>query len=244
MVRVHVEVLHPEAMGLREEGQRVDRLPRLRLRVVGALRVGDAARDLLARERAEILRVHARHDRVADLGVVERALDAIRLADLLVLRQQVDRAVRLVPRRPHAHLRERGVPDPERGVLLPRRRDPEPAIALGRGVREVLEVLEVRRRVVARLAAVRPRGREDDREDDLDVVRLRVLHEPVVERPVVGVVARVVRIGRAARVRDGPLRAAPVEVDAEHLRLQRLQRRERRRRVAVQGVGLVVDPDQ
>ena len=135
-------------------------------------------------------------DRVADLGVLERALDPPRLADPLVLRRQPDGAVRLVPCRPHVHLRQRQLGRRVRRILLPRRRRPQAAVALGRGVGEVLEVLEVLRRDGAGFAAVRPAGGEEDREDDLDVVLRRVADEPVVERPVVGRVARVVRIGR------------------------------------------------
>ena len=241
-MRVDVEVLHAEPVRLREERQRIDRRALRRRRVV-ALRPGDAARDLLVRQRPEERRVDAVVDRVADLRVLERALDTPRLADALVLRREPDRVVRLVPRRPHGHLRQRQRRRRVRRVLLPGRRRPEAAVPLGGRVGEVLEILEVRRRDRSRLAAVRPARREEDREDDLDVVLRRVPDEPVVDRPVVGRVARVGRVGRP-RLRDGPLGAAPVEVDAEDLRLQRLQRREGGRRVAVERERLVVDADE
>ena len=58
MVRVDVEGLHPEPVRLREERQRIDRRTRRSGRVV-ALRPGDAARDVLVGQRAEVRRVHA-----------------------------------------------------------------------------------------------------------------------------------------------------------------------------------------
>ena len=86
-----------------------------------------------------------------------------------------------------------------------------------RRVREVPQIVRVRRRDRSRLPAVRPAGREEDREDDLDVVRRRVAHETVVERPVVGGISRVGRVGRLRASRHRPFRPAPVEVHAEHL---------------------------
>ena len=182
-------------------------------------------------------------DRVADLRVLERAFDPPALADALVLRREPDRVVRLVPRRPHAHFRQRQRRRRVARILLPFRGCPDTAVSLGGCVGEVLEILEVLRRDGLGLAPVRPAGREQDREDDLDVVLGRVAHEPVVDRPVVRRVARIGGVGRT-RLRDGPLRPAPVEVDAEHLRAQRLQGGEGEGRVAVQGEGLVVDADE
>ena len=182
-------------------------------------------------------------DGVADLRVLERALDPPGVAYTLVLRREPERVVGLVPRRPHRHLRQRLRRRRVVRVLLPLGRCPETAVPLGGRVGEVLEILEVLRGGRASFAPVRPAGREQDREDDLDVVLGGVAHESVVDRPVVRRVARIGGIGRT-RLRNGPLRPAPIQVDAEHLRTQRLQGGEGESRVAVQGEGLVVDADE
>ena len=131
----------------------------------------------------------------ADLCVLERGLDPPRPVDALVLRGEPHRVVRLVPGRPLRHRRER------RRVAGWR---PVAAVANGGGVREAVQVLPARRRHVPRLTAVRPRRREQDREDDLDARRGGMPDEPVVHRPVVRGVVRVLRVGRLRRRIDRP----------------------------------------
>src|SRR5664279_846284 len=220
MMRVDVEGLHPELLRRAQEGERIDGCARRSGSVV-ALRTGDTARHLLAWQRAlarrDGHRVDTGVDRVADLRVLERALDPPRLPDALVLRREPERIVRLVPGRPHGDLRERRISDPKRGVLLPARRDPVTAVALRGRVSEVPQVERIRRSDSLRLTTVGPRRREEDGENDLNVVRRRVLDEPVIQRPIVGRISGIGRVGRLL-VRDGPLVAAPVAVSYTHLR--------------------------
>ena len=246
MVRVLVEALHARGVSGDEERDRIHRRARRAGRVV-ALRRGDAACDLLAGNGmvdCDHVRMDGAVDRVADLRVVDRALDHPLAARLHVLRAQVDRVVRLVPRRPQRHGRQRRGRRRKARLLLPGRRHEVAAVALRSCKRECVEIVEVGRSVVAARAAVRPRRRVHDREHHLDVVRHCVAHEPVVERPVVRRIAGVGRVGRPGAARHRPGRAAPVQIDAQDLCLERLQRLEAGDRVPVQRVRLVVDADE
>src|SRR5439155_23279409 len=118
--------------------------------------------------------VAALPDRVADTDVVAGSDRGVVLVDPGPLRPQEHRAVRLVPRQPAADGRKRS----DRVGWLE-----AAAVALGRGVGEPLQVEPLLWRAVRLLAAVRPARGAVDREDDLDLVRMRVLDERVVLAP-------------------------------------------------------------
>ena len=226
MVGVRVEPRRPRLLHRPQERERRERGAR-GVRVVVAARPGHAAGDLRGAERRHR---DASVDRVAHLRVVDRALDDPLPRDALVLGTKEGRVVRLVPGDPVPHGRQ---PAP---VGRP---EPAAVAARGRG-REVLQVAHVPRRHVHPRSAVRPRRRADDREDDLHPVLRRVVDRAVVGRPVVG---PVVRIGRVRRPPLGDaVRAAPDEVDADQLRLQRRQHRKGLVRVAVEDLRVVEDP--
>ena len=226
MMGVGVEAARAAPLHRAEERERRD--GRLRpVRVVVAAGRGHAAGDLLA---AQHRGAHAVDDRVADPRVVERALDHPARAGPPPLRDQADLQVRLVPRRPVADAREqRPVPAHVRAAVP------------GRGrVRELTQAGGVARRARGRRAAVRPRRRAEDREDDLDVVPLGLEHDPVVEPPVVGGIVEVGALDRAPP-RDAEL-AAPVEMDAQQLHAELLERRVELRRLVEVGGAAVGDP--
>src|SRR5581483_3510700 len=107
------------------------------VRLVVAARRGLAAGHLLASDG-----VDAGVDRVADLRVVDRALDDPLAALADVLRREEDGVVRLVPRGPVVHRRERASVVALVGAAVADRGRP----------REVAEPGEVRRRVIRGLA--------------------------------------------------------------------------------------------
>ena len=104
VVRLGVEV--PQAVGMHggEKHERRDRRAHLG-GVVVATRRRHSAGDTIA---ADACRVDTRVDRLADLRVVDRALDHPLASHVLVLRLEEDRVVRLVPGRPELHGREPG----------------------------------------------------------------------------------------------------------------------------------------
>ena len=83
-----------------------------------------------------------------------------------------------------------------------------------------------------------PTAASRDREQHLDAVRGGREHEPVVERPVVGAVGGIEAVaGPVPRHSEAP---APVELDADDLRVERRERAEERAVVEV-GVGEVAE---
>ena len=226
-MRVGVEAGCAGLLHRAQERQGRHRRP-ARVRVVVAARPGDPARDLRG---ANGGLPDALHDRVADLGVVDRALDHELATDTAILRPEKGRVVRLVPREPVPHSRKCA---PVGGLE-------RPAVTARGGRREALEIESVLRHDVDTRSPVRPGRRPHDREHDLDSVRLRVLHRAVVHRPVVG---RIVRVHRVHRPSLGDaVRAAPDEVDPDHLRPQLLQHRKDLIGVSVVELRVVEEPD-
>ena len=170
-------------------------------------------------------------DRVADLRVGDRALDHPLRAAPDELRPEERGVVRLVPRGPEAHGRDRPA------VLA----DVLPAVAGRRRIGEIAEQRVAVGRPVGRLPAVRPLRRAGDREEHLHPVRGGVERRAVVERPVVGGVAGIARL-EGARLRDAEL-PAPVEVHAEDADVQLLVPLEHLAEVAEERLALVVDAD-
>ena len=121
----------------------------------------DAAGDLRG---AEGRLADALDDRVADLGVVDRALDHRLTVDFRVLGPEEGGVVRLVP----------GEPLPDRRQDPPLLRPEGAAVPACRSRRETLEVESALGDDVDALCPVRPGRRPDDREDDLDPVLLGV----------------------------------------------------------------------
>ena len=222
-----VEALRPCLLDRAQERERRGRRAARRRRVVAARRRVAAGDALAGDERA----VHAGDDRIADARVVDRALDAPAAADLLPLRHQPDREVRLVPRRPQPNARkDRAVGALERA-----------AVALGCGEREVLEVDRVPRRVRRELSAIRPRRRPEDREEDLDALVGGIEDDAVVLAPVVRGIGRVGRV-RGADADDAEP-AAPVQLHAQHLGMERAEHGVERRRLLEVGAAAVGDAE-
>ncbi len=152
-------------------------------------------------------------DRVADPGVVARALDHPAPADPPPLRLQPERDVRLVPGRPERDPRE---DDPVGAPVVA-------AVPDRRGVGELAQPHDVLRRHVEITPAVRPPGRSEDREEDANAAVGRRQDRGVVLRPVVG---RVGRVGPVVRPLAGDaVLATPGEHDPDDLRPQRPERR-------------------
>ena len=148
-MRPGLEAAQAGALRGAQERERRDRRAGAR-GVVVAAGSRAAARHALVRDHG---RVDPVVDRIADLRVVDRALDDPRAADPPVLRPEEDRVVRLVPGEPELHGRQDA----------PVRAGIGAAVADRRGEREVLEVLGVIdlevapvRRHVAEAAEIEP----------------------------------------------------------------------------------------
>src|SRR2546423_10406640 len=154
----------PQAVALREpeKGERRDRRAAA-LRLVVAERVGRAAGDALG---ADAGAVDAGIDRVADACVLVRAEREPATVNLLVLRRQEVRVVRLVPCQPEPDGRQQRL----LGVAVLALEGARVALCGSR--REVLEVAVVRGGDPRRTAAVRPCRRPLDAEEHLDLVLL------------------------------------------------------------------------
>ena len=161
-------------------GECVADLPFEHLVAAGRRRAAD--RDL----RVAVAGLDARVGGGGELRVVPRR---DRPALRVELRREEELQVRLVPDRVEAHVREARV---------------AARVALRDGARERGQVAQPPRQEVRRLAAVRPLRRAPDRDQDLQVARLRVPDELVEIVEAVGRVERVRRRSRAAWARRSP----------------------------------------